>query len=44
MGDKDIPYKLLKKIMQTCAQAGYTNISLAVEQLVAASDQGGKGV
>ncbi|WJG08749.1 biopolymer transporter ExbD [Aliiglaciecola sp. LCG003] len=32
MGDQAIPYKLLKKIMQTCAQAGYTNISLAVEQ------------
>lgn len=32
MGDKAIPYSLLKKIMQTCAQAGYTNISLAVEQ------------
>lgn len=32
MGDQDIPYVLLKKIMQTCAQAGYTNISLAVEQ------------
>lgn len=32
MGDQAIPYRLLKKIMQTCAQAGYTNISLAVEQ------------
>lgn len=32
MGDQQIPYRLLKKIMQTCAQAGYTNISLAVEQ------------
>ncbi|GAA0855457.1 biopolymer transporter ExbD [Aliiglaciecola litoralis] len=32
MGDQAIPYSLLKKIMQTCAQAGYTNISLAVEQ------------
>lgn len=31
MGDKDIPYTLLKRIMQTCAQAGFTNISLAVE-------------
>jgi biopolymer transport protein ExbD len=37
MGDKDIPYKLLKKIMQTCAESGYTNISLAVEQLIAAN-------
>lgn len=32
MGDQAIPYQLLKKIMQTCAQAGYTDISLAVEQ------------
>ena len=32
MGDQQIPYRLLKKIMQTCAQAGYTNIALAVEQ------------
>ena len=31
MGDKSIPYALLKRIMQTCAQAGFTNISLAVE-------------
>ncbi len=30
MGDKSIPYKLLKKIMLTCASADYTNISLAV--------------
>ncbi|TDF34671.1 biopolymer transporter ExbD [Alteromonadaceae bacterium M269] len=40
MGDKDIPYKLLKKIMQTCAASGYTNISLAVEQLIAANGNG----
>lgn len=40
MGDKDIPYKLLKKIMQTCTESGYTNISLAVEQLVAANGNG----
>lgn len=33
MGDQAIPYRLLKKIMQTCAQSGYTDISLAVEQL-----------
>ncbi len=30
MGDKQIPYLLLKKIMVTCTKAGYTNISLAV--------------
>lgn len=33
MGDKDIPYALLKRIMQTCAQAGFSNISLAVESV-----------
>ena len=30
MGDKQIPYELMKKIMVTCTKAGYTNISLAV--------------
>ena len=30
MGDKEIPFNLLKKIMLTCTQANYTNISLAV--------------
>lgn len=30
MGDKEIPYRLLKKIMVTCARASYDNISLAV--------------
>jgi len=30
MGDKDIPYALLKKIMLTCAGSKFTNISLAV--------------
>lgn len=33
MGDKNIPYALLKRIMQTCAQVGFTNISLAVESI-----------
>ncbi len=32
MGDKQIPYRILKKIMLTCASADYTNISLAVVQ------------
>jgi len=32
MGDKTIPYKLLKKIMVTCAGTKYANISLAVVQ------------
>ncbi|WP_018274812.1 biopolymer transporter ExbD [Teredinibacter turnerae] len=33
MGDKTIPYNLLKKIMTTCAKADYRNISLAVSQV-----------
>ncbi len=32
MGDRAVPYALLKKIMYTCAEAGYTDVSLAVEQ------------
>ena len=32
MGDKQIPYALLKKIMLTCAGAEYTNLSFAVNQ------------
>ncbi|WP_100658506.1 ExbD/TolR family protein [Alteromonas flava] len=31
MGDEAVEYRVLKKIMQTCAQAGYNDISLAVE-------------
>lgn len=38
MGDQQIPYRLLKKIMQTCAQAGYTNIALAVQQKEVSSE------
>jgi len=30
MGDKKIPYKLLRKILATLSQANYTNISMAV--------------
>ncbi len=33
MGDKGIPYTLLKKVMTTCAQSEYRNISLAVSQV-----------
>ncbi len=32
MGDKDIPYRLLKKVMATCTSADYGQISLAVLQ------------
>ena len=31
-GDRDIPFKLLKKILYTCGQAGFINQSLAVFQ------------
>ncbi|WP_175574309.1 ExbD/TolR family protein [Teredinibacter haidensis] len=33
MGDKDIGYDLLKKVMTTCAKSEYRNISLAVSQV-----------
>ncbi|MEK6750421.1 MAG: biopolymer transporter ExbD [Pseudomonadota bacterium] len=32
IGDRRLPFKVLKKIMLTCAEAQYGNISLAVEQ------------
>lgn len=32
MGDKEIPYRLLKKVMATCTAADYGQISLAVLQ------------
>jgi biopolymer transport protein ExbD len=32
MGDKTIPFRLLRKVMITCTQAGYGRISLAVLQ------------
>lgn len=35
MGDREIPYRLLKKIMMTCADANFGNISLAVQQKAA---------
>jgi len=38
MADKEIPYKLLKKIMLTSANADFTNISLAVSQKPAEQD------
>ena len=42
MGDKKIPYKLLKKIMITCAGTKYANISLAVVQENVAQPSVGK--
>ncbi len=39
MGDRHVPYSLLKKVMNTCARAEFNNISLAVNQQQ--PDQGG---
>ena len=46
MGDKEISYRLLKKVMATCTDADYGRISLAVlqkssEQLAMATPAGG---
>jgi biopolymer transport protein ExbD len=30
MGDKDIPYRLLRKVMVTCARANFSEVSFAV--------------
>lgn len=35
MGDRSIPFELLNKVMHTCTQAGYGNISLLVLQRTA---------
>lgn len=40
MGDKEIPFKLLKKIMTSCTEAGYQTISLAVMQRSTNGEQG----
>ena len=32
LGDKDISYRLLKKVMATAARSGYTDVSFAVRQ------------
>src|SRR5678815_3652083 len=32
MGDKDIPYRLLRKVMFTAARAGFNDVSFAVRQ------------
>ncbi len=33
MGDKSVPYQLLKRVMSTCSKADYRDISLAVNKL-----------
>lgn len=40
MGDRSIPYKLLKKIMATCADSDYRDIALAVDQTSVAEGEG----
>jgi len=35
MGDRSIPYQILKKVMATCTRAGYGQVSLAVLQKAA---------
>jgi biopolymer transport protein ExbD len=32
MGDREIPYRILKKVMARCTEAGFARISLAVLQ------------
>jgi biopolymer transport protein ExbD len=32
MADKDIPYRLLRKVMLSCAQADYADVAFAVRQ------------
>lgn len=39
MGDQFVPYALLKKVLATCAQTGFSDVSLAVEQV--SSDKAG---
>ena len=38
MGDRTIPFELLNRVMHTCAQAGYGNISLSVLQRATGAD------
>lgn len=33
MGDQELPYEVLKRVMVTCAEANYRDLSLAVAQL-----------
>lgn len=38
MGDKEIPYKLLRKLMFTCTESDFTKISLAVMKKTSGGD------
>jgi biopolymer transport protein ExbD len=39
MGDREIPYHLLKRVMATCTEANYGKLSLAVLQKELAPQQ-----
>ena len=41
MGDREIPYRLLKKILATCSDADFGKLSLAVVQKGAYVPHGG---
>ncbi len=41
MGDRDIPYRLLKKILATCSDADFGKLSLAVLQKGSSTPHGG---
>lgn len=43
MGHRDVPYTLVRSVMQTCREQGFRNISLAVNR-IAADVQAGAGV
>lgn len=43
VGDKEIPYRLLKKVLATCTDADYTKVSLAVSQMQAARPAAAEG-
>lgn len=40
MGDQNIPYKLLKRVMTTCVQSDYRDIAFAVNALPKMDEQG----
>lgn len=44
MGDKDLPYELLKKVMATCTEADYGRLSLAVLQKTAGEEVASLGL
>ena len=34
MADKALPYRLLRKVMSTCARAGFSDVSFAVRKKI----------